>query len=228
MPGAPLEIRCAWDPSNKYCFTSTALTSKIWLIYEDDAGEWQAKAVADIGDPSSIPLPVDISITADDKGLWVDTFMEGKARYFDISDPHAPKQVYEKQIGSQINMVSQSWDGKRVYFSSSLLGNWDKTGDADEQYVKLYHWDGNELDPPMDGRLLQGRPWPLASDALRRVCAVRQAAADRRDETGGGGSIGRGARGLPADAVKASKAALDPGRLFSSPSGRPACDWEQA
>ena len=88
---------------------------------------------------------MDISITADDKGLWVDTFMEGKARYFDISDPHAPKQVYEKTIGSQINMVSQSWDGKRVYFSSSLLGNWDKTGDADEQYVKLYHWDGNEL-----------------------------------------------------------------------------------
>ena len=146
VPGAPLEIRCAWDPDHRYCFTSTALTSKIWLIHEDDAGEWQAKAVADIGDPSTIPVPVDISITADDKGLWVDTFMEGKARYFDISDPHAPKQVYEKVIGSQINMVSQSWDGKRVYFSSSLLGNWDKTGDADEQYVKLYHWDGKELE----------------------------------------------------------------------------------
>ena len=145
VPGVPLEIRCAWDPNHKYCFTSTALTSKIWLIYEDDGGEWQAKEVADIGDPSTIPLPVDISITADDKGLWVDTFLEGKARYFDISDPHAPKQVYEAQIGSQINMVSQSWDGKRVYFSSSLLGNWDKTGDADEQYVKLYHWDGKEL-----------------------------------------------------------------------------------
>ena len=55
------------------------------------------------------------------------------------------KQVYEKAIGSQVNMVSQSWDGKRLYFSSSLLGNWDKTGDADEQFVKLYHWDGKEL-----------------------------------------------------------------------------------
>ncbi len=146
VPGVPLEIRCAWDPENKYCFTSTALTSQIWLIYEDDSGEWQAKAVADIGNPAEVPLPVDISITADDKGLWVDTFLEGKARYFDISDPHAPKQVYEEVIGSQINMVSQSWDGKRVYFSSSLLGNWDKTGDADEQYVKLYHWDGEKLE----------------------------------------------------------------------------------
>ena len=145
VPGTPLEIRCAWGEDNRYCFTSTALTSQIWLIYEDDAGEWQAKAVADIGDPSTVPLPVDISITSDDKGLWVDTFMEGKARYYDISDPHAPKQVYEEVIGSQINMVSQSWDGERVYFSSSLLGNWDKLGEADEQYVKLYHWDGESL-----------------------------------------------------------------------------------
>ena len=77
--------------------------------------------------------------------MWVDTFLDGKARYFDISDPFTPKQVYEKQIGSQINMVSQSWDGERVYFTSSLLGNWDKTGDADEQYLKLYTWNGNEL-----------------------------------------------------------------------------------
>ena len=146
VPGTPLEIRCAWHPDNRYCFTSTALTSQIWLIYEDDQGEWQAQAVADIGDPSTIPLPVDISITADDKGLWVDTFLEGKARYYDISDPFNPTQVYEEVIGSQINMVSQSWDGKRVYFSSSLLGNWDKLGDDDEQYVKLYHWDGESLE----------------------------------------------------------------------------------
>ena len=146
VPGTPLEIRCAWGEGNNYCFTSTALTSQIWLIYEDDSGEWQAKAVADIGDPSSVPLPVDISITADNQGLWVDTFLEGKARYYDISDPFNPKETYQEVIGSQINMVSQSWDGKRVYFSSSLLGNWDKTGEADEQYVKLYHWDGEKLE----------------------------------------------------------------------------------
>ena len=88
VPGAPLEIRCAWGSNNNYCFTTTALTSKLWLIYEDKKGEWQAEAVADIGDPSKVPLPVDISITSDDKGLWIDTFMDGKARYFDISDPH--------------------------------------------------------------------------------------------------------------------------------------------
>ena len=145
VPGAPLEIRFAWGPKNNYAFTSAALTSKLWLIYEDDQGEWQAEAVADIGDPAKIPLPVDISISADDQSLWVNTFMDGKTRLFDISDPRAPKQVYEKQIAKQVNMVSQSWDGKRVYFTSSLLANWDKKGADNEQFIKGYTWNGKEL-----------------------------------------------------------------------------------
>lgn len=145
VPGAPLEIRCAWDQAHDYCFTSTALTSKIWLIYLDDKGEWQAKAVADIGDPNKVPLPVDISISADDKSLWVNTFMDGKTRLFDISDPFHPKQVLEQKIGAQVNMVSSSWDGKRLYYTSSLLANWDKKGADNEQFFKAYRWDGNKL-----------------------------------------------------------------------------------
>jgi selenium-binding protein 1 len=161
VPGAPLEIRCAWGASHDYCFTTTALTSKIWLIHEDAQGEWQAAEVADIGDPSAVPLPVDISISAQDDLLWVDTFMDGKARAFDISDPHHPVQVYEKTIGKQINMVSQSWDGKRVYFTSSLLANWDKKGEDNEQYLKAFHWNGKELVPAFEIDFLAqklGRP----------------------------------------------------------------------
>lgn len=149
VPGAPLEIRCAWGPQHDYCFTMSALTSKLWLIYADAAGDWQAEAVADIGDASKIPLPVDISITADDSRLWVDTWNDGTARLFDISDPHHANQIYEEKIGEQVNMASESWDGKRVYFTSSLLGNWDKTeGKAgDVQYFKAYTWDGQKLKP---------------------------------------------------------------------------------
>jgi selenium-binding protein 1 len=145
VPGAPLEIRCAWGARHNYCFTTTALTSKIWLIYEDQAGSWNARAVADIGDASKVPLPVDISISADDTRLWVDTFMDGKTRVFDITDPHAPTQIFEQVIGKQINMLSQSWDGRRVYFTSSLLANWDKKGEDNEQYLKGYTWDGEKL-----------------------------------------------------------------------------------
>ncbi|SNZ19294.1 selenium-binding protein SBP56-related protein [Cohaesibacter gelatinilyticus] len=145
VPGAPLEIRFPWGSDANYAFSTTALTSQLWLIYEDEGGEWQAKSVADIGNPSDIPLPVDISIAADDQTLWINSFMDGKTRLFDVSDPHNPSQIYEKVIDRQVNMVSQSWDGKRVYFSSSLLANWDKKGSDDAQYVRAYNWDGREL-----------------------------------------------------------------------------------
>ncbi len=147
VPGAPLEIRCAWQPNHNWCVTTTALTSKIWLIYEDERGEWQAKAVADIGDPSKVPLPVDISIASDDSVLWVNTFMDGKTRLFDLSDPFHPKQIYERTIGRQVNMASESWDGKRIYYTSSLLANWDKKGKDNEQFFKAFEWNGKELVP---------------------------------------------------------------------------------
>ncbi len=147
VPGAPLEIRCAWGANNNYCFTTTALTSEIWLIYEED-NDWHAKKVADIGDVSKIPLPVDISITSDDNLLWVDTWNDGLARLFDISDPFKPIELMNESIGEQINMISQSWDGKRVYFTSSLLANWDKTQSTgkDLQYFKIYDFDGKRLE----------------------------------------------------------------------------------
>ena len=147
VPGAPLEIRCAWGENHDYCFTTTALTSKVWLIFEDDKGEWQAEAVGDIGDAAKIPLPVDISIFADDSRLWVNTWNDGMTRLYDISNPHQAKQIYSKKIGEQVNMVSQSWDGKRVYYTSSLLSNWDKQAPAgpDLQYLKVYDFDGSEL-----------------------------------------------------------------------------------
>ena len=148
VPGSPLEIRCAWGPHHNYCFTMSALTSKLWLIYEDDRGEWQAQAVADIGDPDKLPLPVDLSIAADDSLLWVDTWNDGMARLYDISNPFEPKQILAEKIGEQVNMASQSWDGKRIYFTSSLLANWDKqqaTDGADLQFLKAYDWDGKQL-----------------------------------------------------------------------------------
>jgi len=148
VPGAPLELRCAWKKDNNFCYTTTALTSEIWIIYEDDNQEWQAKSVAKIGDASKIPLPVDISIAADDSLLWVNTWNDGKTRVFDLSDPFAPEEIYTKRIGEQVNMLSQSWDGKRVYYTSSLLANWDKKtapDGEDLQYFKAYDWVEGEL-----------------------------------------------------------------------------------
>jgi methanethiol oxidase len=147
VPGAPLEIRWGLAPGQNWAVTASALTSKIWLIKPGAAGQWVAKDVATIGDPSKVPLPVDISITADGKGLWVNTFMDGTTHYFDLTNPEAPKETYRKVTGSQVNMVSQSWDGRRVYITSSLLAHWDKKGKDNEQMLRAFIWNGRELSP---------------------------------------------------------------------------------
>jgi selenium-binding protein 1 len=147
VPGAPLEIRWSLKPGDSWAITAAALTSKLWLVKPDATGAWQAKEVATIGDPAKIPLPVDISINKDGTGLWVNTFMDGKTRYFDITNPEKPRQTYERVTGKQINMISQSWDGTRVYIASSLLANWDKGGADNEQFVRGFRWNGKELTP---------------------------------------------------------------------------------
>jgi selenium-binding protein 1 len=145
VPGAPLEIRWALQPRHFYAFTATALTSQLWLISQKPDGTFEAKAVGPIGDPEQVPLPVDISLSADDQTLFVNTFMDGSCRVYNVGDPTKPKLIHQQKIGAQVNMVSQSWDGKRVYFTSSLLANWDKKGDQNEQFLKAYTWDGEAL-----------------------------------------------------------------------------------
>ncbi len=150
VPGAPLEIRWSLKPGDNWAITASALTSKLWLVRQDGAGKWQAKEVGTIGDPAKVPLPVDISITADGKGLWVNTFMDGMTRYFDLSNPEQPRQTYARQTGKQVNMISQSWDGKRIYVTSSLLERWDKGGADNEQFLRAFNWNGKELQPAFE------------------------------------------------------------------------------
>jgi methanethiol oxidase len=159
VPGAPLELRCAWGVDRHYCFTTTALTSKIWLIYEDAPGAWKAQAVADVGNPDEVPLPVDITLSSDDQTLWVNTWNEGKTRAFDVSDPFSPKQIFEQHIGTQVNMHSLSWDGSRVYITTSLLSKWDKPNA--EQFMKAFNWNGQELEQAFEVDFIKeelGRP----------------------------------------------------------------------
>ena len=72
-------------------------------------------------------------------------------------------------------MISQSWDGKRVYITSSLLANWDKGGADNEQFLRGFTWDGKELKPGLRGRLHQGeaRPRPPHEARLEGRCATR-------------------------------------------------------
>jgi selenium-binding protein 1 len=187
VPGAPLEIRWALAPQHYYAFSSSALTSKLWGVFRKDDGTFEALELAAIGDPSKTPLPVDISLSSDDHFLFVDSFMDGTVRVFDVSQPRAPALLLEQRIGSQVNMVSQSWDGKRVYFTSSLLSNWDKTGAADEQFLKAFSWDGKTLAPTfaIDFKAEKlGRPHQMnfgSTDFYRGRVAARPSPAGSED-----------------------------------------------
>jgi methanethiol oxidase len=143
IPGTPLAIRCALASNHNYCFTATLFTNKLWLLYADKQGLWQAEPVADIGTINQPVLPVNLSIQHDDKLLWVSSFMDGKLRAFDISDPFAPSQVFEQVLGQQVNHIASSWEGKRLYVASSWLAQWDKA--AASHFVKAYAWDGKAL-----------------------------------------------------------------------------------
>jgi len=177
VPGTPLEIRWSPKQGDDWAITATALTSKLWLV-KQNKGEWQAKEVATIGDPAKIPLPVDISITRDGKGLWVNTFMDGTTRYFDLSNPEAPKETYQKVTGKQVNMISQSWDGRRVYITSSLLANWDKGGADNEQFLRGFRWNGKELTPAFEvdfakEKLGRAHHMKLGSKSLRSASTTQ-------------------------------------------------------
>ena len=119
-------------------------------------------------------------------GRMMITALSNKARYFDISDPHAPKQVCEKQIGSQITwspragteaglllklaarQLGQDRGGRRAVREALPLG-WQR---ADHQWTVDFYEEG----------------WALAPDALRGVRPVRQAVTViRRDAAGRGG-----------------------------------------
>src|SRR5437660_10538702 len=90
VPGAPLEIRWALQPRHNYAFTTTALTSKIWLVEQQDDGTFKASDVGDIANPMDVPLPVDISLSADDRFLSVAPFMDGTSRVHVASRPNPP------------------------------------------------------------------------------------------------------------------------------------------
>jgi selenium-binding protein 1 len=178
VPGAPLEIRWALAPEQNWAVTVAALTSQIWLIRQDGGGQWQARDVGTVGDPAKVPLPVDISISADARSLWVNTFSDGMTRHFDLSDPEHPQQTYALHTGSQVNMISQSWDGSRLYVTSSLLSRWDKTGADDEQFLKGFRWDGHQLTQAFEvdfTREKLGRPHHMKFSArpLQRVAIQR-------------------------------------------------------
>jgi selenium-binding protein 1 len=155
-----LELRPAHDPDKAYGFvgvvTSTAdLSASVWLWSRKDDGTMAIEKVISIpaepADPDELPellkpfgavppLVTDISLSVDDRDLYVSCWGTGELKRFDVSDPRRPRETASVRIGGIVanaphpaagpvnggpQMVETSRDGRRVYLTNSLYASWD-------------------------------------------------------------------------------------------------------
>jgi selenium-binding protein 1 len=156
------ELRPAHDPTRPYGFAGVVLSlkdlsSSIWMWHREQTnghGTWKMTKVIDIpaepADPETLPpllkgfgacppLVTDLSLSLDDRFLYVSCWGTGQMRQYDVSDPFHPKLTGCVRIGGIVNrashpaahgaplngapqMVQLSRDGRRVYITNSLYG----------------------------------------------------------------------------------------------------------
>jgi selenium-binding protein 1 len=170
-----LELRPAHDPSKAYGFVgvvvSTAdLSASVWLWVRADDGTVSVEKVITIpAQPAEAdqlppllqpfgavpPLVTDISLSVDDKDLYVSCWGTGELKRYDVSDPRNPRETATVTLGGIVHraahpssgplnggpqMVETSRDGKRVYLTNSLYAAWDAQfypAGIDGWFVKL-------------------------------------------------------------------------------------------
>jgi selenium-binding protein 1 len=156
-----LELRPAHDPTKTYGFvgvvTSTAdLSASIWLWERAGDGTVSATKVITLppepAEEDQLPpilkpfgavpaLVTDISLSVDDKDLYVSCWGTGVLKRYDVSDPRNPRETASVRLGGIVErashpasgplqggpqMVETSRDGKRVYLTNSLYAAWDE------------------------------------------------------------------------------------------------------
>ena len=124
--------------------TKLPLIDTIWKSKEN---KWEWEKVIDIeNEPHPdwpIPIPGVMSailISMDDKYLYLNNWLHGDMRQYDISDPHNPKLTGQVWMGGLLGkapvingvkiaggpqMYQLSLDGKRMYVTTSLFSTWD-------------------------------------------------------------------------------------------------------
>jgi methanethiol oxidase len=178
-----LELRPAHDPRKAYGFvgvvTSTAdLSASIWLWERADDGTVSATKVITLppvpAEAEQLPpilqpfgavpaLVTDISLSVDDRDLYVSCWGTGELKRYDVSDPRNPRETATVKLGGIVartahpasgplnggpQMVETSRDGKRVYLTNSLYAAWDAQfypEGIDGWFVKLDAGDDGSL-----------------------------------------------------------------------------------
>ncbi|XP_031616959.1 methanethiol oxidase [Contarinia nasturtii] len=163
----PLEVRFLHDPLKCIGFVGCALNSNLYCFYRPNENDekFVCEKVVDIPNMTVLENNVevkrggmmsDILISLDDKWLYLNNWLHGDVRQYDISDPKKPILKGQLFLGGVANlknvsnvdddkdsalkpvfmngrrlegapqMLQLSLDGKRLYASSSLYSPWDR------------------------------------------------------------------------------------------------------
>ena len=121
-----LELRPAHDPTKTYGFvgvvTSTAdLSASIWLWYRGDDGSVSAEKViaipAEPAEPDLLPpvlqpfgavppLITDITLSVDDRYLYVSCWGTGELKRYDVSNPRQPRETGSVRLGGIVERAA--------------------------------------------------------------------------------------------------------------------------
>ena len=143
----PLEVKFLHDPDSTHGFCGAALSANVIHFWKSDAGKWEWEKIIDVeNEPHpEWPIPVPgvmsaILVSMDDKYLYLNNWLHGDMRQYDITDPHNPKLTGQVWMGGllgrapEVNgvkvaggpqMFQLSLDGKRLYVTTSLFSTWD-------------------------------------------------------------------------------------------------------
>jgi len=160
-----LELRPSHDPNKTYGFVGVVtslkdLSASIWTWYREGtngSSAWKIRKIIDIpaeaadadqlppllkGFKAVPPLVTDLSLSLDDRFLYVSCWGTGELLQFDVSDPFKPVKTGSVKLGGIVRqqphtarpdvklnggpqMVEVSRDGRRVYLTNSLYRSWD-------------------------------------------------------------------------------------------------------
>ncbi|MFI7482933.1 selenium-binding protein SBP56-related protein [Kocuria sp. M1R5S2] len=157
-----LELRPAHDPAASWGFVDSVvstedLSAAVFRWWREEDGTWAVEKVISIpAEPAAEedlppalrpfgavpPLVTDISLSVDDRWLYVSCWGTGELKQYDVSDPARPRETGSVRLGGVAGrvphpsapgqrlaggpqMVETSRDGARVYVTNSLYGAWD-------------------------------------------------------------------------------------------------------
>ena len=143
----PLEVKFLHNPNSCHGFCGAALSANVIHFWKTKNGSWEWEKIIDIDNEPHpdwpIPIPGVMSallVSMDDKYLYINNWLHGDMRQYNITDPHNPVLTGQVWMGGLLGkapiengvkvaggpqMYQLSLDGKRMYVTTSLFSTWD-------------------------------------------------------------------------------------------------------